>query len=53
MVLYCISCKLVLAAIEKMFLSICMQKLGLGEKVTSFSHLMNGTDMEVSEIDLS
>lgn len=47
MVLYCISCKFVLAVMEKKF------GWGLGEKVTSFSHLMTGTDMEVTEIDIS
>lgn len=30
-----------------------MQKLGLGEKVKSFSYLMTGSDMEVTKINIS
>lgn len=53
MVLYCTSCKFVSVVMEKMFLLISMLKLGLGEKVKSFSHLMTGSDMEVTEINIS
>ena len=49
MVLYCISCKFVLVVMEKMFLLICIQKSGLGDRARSFSHFEVGSVMEVSD----
>ena len=43
MVLYCMSCKLVLVVIIKMFLQICVQKSGLGDNARSHSHLGLGS----------
>ena len=43
MVLYCMSCKLVLVVIVKMFLQICVQKSGSGDNARSHSHLGLGS----------
>lgn len=42
MVLYCMSCKLVLVVILKMFLQMCVQKSGSGDNVRSLSHFSLG-----------
>lgn len=42
MVLYCMSCNLVLVVIVKVFLQICVQKSGSGDSIRSLSHFPLG-----------